>query len=65
MDDEFCEMVRAAKLPLDPEDMLPAVQFFRQGKGDLAHTSTSPEMLELCPPKVTFRQFVARYYAKH
>lgn len=47
-----------------PALFLEALTHFKQGKGDLAHTATSPEILALAPPRSTFKDYITHYFAK-
>jgi hypothetical protein len=47
-----------------PALFLAALAKLKQGKGDLAHTATSPEILALAPPRSTFKDYVTHYFAK-
>jgi len=46
------------------ESMIKARDDFRASKADRAHTKTSPEILALAPPTVTFKGYVRNYYGK-
>ncbi len=61
--EEIRQWLKYANYPEKVLDgMLSGIEDFRQGKGDRAHTRTSPEIEALAPPTSTLKEYLRKYY---